>query len=119
MEKKASSTYNNFQIIRHRGTPTKGQLPDGTWVYAQDKFWVPDMNGFIYCFRYDDHFLYEIPDKVKPLYPGPIFRCSCGSESIYLAPDGYMFGASPQGLMFACKYHVDHAVHATGGARWV
>jgi len=119
MEKKSSSTYNSFQIIRHRGTPNKGQLPNGIWVYAQDKFWIPDMNGFINCARYDDHFLYQIPVEARPEFPGPIFRCSCGSQAIYVGQSGYVWGASPQGLMFVCQFHADNGVHATGGNRWI
>jgi len=119
METKKSSTYNTFSIIRNRNTPTKGQLPDGTWVYPQEKFWVEDMNGYIFCTRYSDHFLYQVPVEARPRFPGPIYRCSCGSPAVYVAPDTYVYGASPQGLMFVCKHHVDFGKHATGGDRWI
>jgi len=118
MNDKKSKAY-DFQIVRHVGTPSKGQLPDGTWVYAQEKFWVEQLRGFIYCMRYDDHFLYEIPDEVKSLYPGAIYRCSCGSAAIYVGIDGYVWGASPQGLMWVCQHFTDYGKHATGGARWI
>lgn len=119
MESKKSKTYDSFSIIRHYGTPKQGQLPDGTTVYAQDKFWIPEMSGFIKCVEYDDHFLYQIPDKVSHLYPGPIYRCSCGAASIYLGQSGYVWGASPQGLLFACQLHITTGKHGTGGSRWI
>lgn len=118
-ENKKSSVYNSFSIIRQRGTPKKGQLPDGTWVYARDKFWIPDLHGYVNCMRYDDHFLYEIPENIRHLYPGAIYRCSCGSQAIYVGLQGYIFGASPQGLMWVCQFFTDNGHHATGGDRWI
>ncbi len=119
MENKKSKIYNTFSIIRHYGTPKQGQLPDGTTVYAQDKFWIPEMGGFIKCVEMDDHFLYQIPDSVSHLYPGSVYRCSCGSPAIYVGKSGYVWGASPQGLLFVCQMHITTGHHATGGSRWV
>lgn len=118
MESKKSKTY-DFQIVRHVGTPKKGQLPDGTWVYAQDKFYVETLGGFVFCMQYNDHFLYQIPDNVVSLYPGSPYRCSCGSQAIYVGVKGYVWGASPQGLMWVCQYFTDNGKHATGGSRWI
>lgn len=119
MNTKSSKVYKNFQIIRHYGTPKQGTLPDGTTVYAQDKFWIPELGGFIKCVEMDDHFLYEIPKHVQHLYPGSIYRCSCGSQAVYVGQSGYVWGASPQGLMFVCQMHITTGKHATGGSRWV
>jgi hypothetical protein len=118
MSDKKSKTY-DFQIVRRVGTPKQGTLPDGTTVYAQDKFWIPELSGFIRCMPYDDHFLYEIPEELAGLYPGAIYRCSCGSSSSYYGVNGYVWGASPQGLMFCCDHHINFHTHATGGSRWI
>lgn len=121
METKKSKVYDSFQIVRHVGTPKQGTLPDGTIVYAQDKFWIdePPGPGFIKCIEDDQHFLYKIPDEVQSLYPGPIYRCSCGGAGIYVGLRGYVFGASPQGLLFVCQHHITTGFHATGGSRWI
>jgi hypothetical protein len=108
-----------FQVIRHRGQPTKLQLPDGTWVYKQDKFWIPEWGGFVNACSYDDHFLYEIPARLAKLYPGSPYRCSCGGAVIFSGPSGYVWGASPQGRLALCMVHSNTGLHATGGSRWV
>jgi hypothetical protein len=106
----------SFQIIRHYGTPTKAQLPDGTWVYGQDKFFVPEYGGFIPAAPYDDHFLYEMPKHYKY---APSFACSCGGVGIIVGQSGYLLDASPQGKMMVCMVHATFGKHATGGERWV
>ena len=120
MNDKKSSVYNTFQIIRHHGTPSKGQLPDGTWVYARDRIQPPDMVNFIPCARYDDHFIYEVPVGVRHRFPGPVYRCSCGSAVVFVGSNvNVAMGNSPSGAMFVCQFHADNGHHATGGARWV
>lgn len=116
---KQSKTYNSFQIIRRYGTPKKAQLPDGTTVYAEEKFFVPEYSGFIKCIQYDDHFLYEIPSRIAHMYPGAIYRCSCGSPAVVVGVSGYVWGGSPEGLMMGCKHHLDFHKHATGGDTWI
>lgn len=108
-----------IHMIRHRGMPNKAQLPDGTWVERQEGLFVPEKQGFIRCAPYDDHFIYEIPKHVLNFYPGPIYRCTCGSLAIFAGNNGYLLDASPQGLMFLCHLHATTGKHATGGDRWI
>ena len=109
----------NFNIIRHRGMLNKAQLPDGTWVERMDKIFVPEMGVFLPVVDDPDHFIYEIPKKLIHLYPGPAYKCTCGSIGVFFGPSGYSWGASPQGLMFGCLVHMQTGHHATGGTRWI
>ena len=104
-----------FNIIRRRGTPDRGQLPDGRWVYGQSKFFVEQYNGFIPVAPYMEHFIYKNPDDVK----GPVYMCSCGSPGIIVGTSGYILDASPQGLLMVCMMHSSTGVHQGGGSRWV
>jgi hypothetical protein len=113
MEKKT------FSVIRVRGTPNKLQLPDGTWVYKEDKFFIPEYGGFVPCAPYLEHFLYQIPANLASKYPGSIYRCSCGSAAIISGVSGYVLEASPQGKLFICQVHSVTGKHSTGGARWI
>lgn len=108
-----------FNIIRHYGQPDRLQLPGGEWVFKQDKFFILEYGGFVPVAPYSDHFLYAIPDKLAKKYPGPVYRCSCGSIGIVTGPSGYVWDASPQGKMFVCMNHATYGVHATGGTRWI
>lgn len=119
MKTKKSPTYSNFSIIRHRSNWNTAQLPDGTTVIKAEKFFVPSMGGFIPCAPYDDHFLYEIPKKLDAMYPGSVYRCTCGSFASVVSYSGYFMDASPQGKMFVCYIHALTGKHATGGQRWI
>lgn len=106
-----------FNIIRVRGMPNKGHLPDGFEVVRQEKFWF-EVNGrgrWIKAASYDDHFLYKVP----PRYLGPEVRCSCGSMAVIAGYSSYTDMASQQGLLYVCWYHSNYGVHLTGGSRWV
>ena len=105
-----------FSIIRHRGSPTKAQLPDGTWVYGQDKFFIVEYKGFIPVAGYSDHFIYEMP---KHITHAPSFACSCGSFACITGVSGYLLDASPQGKLFVCHAHATFGKHFTGGDRWI
>ena len=105
-----------FTIIRHRGTPNKGQLPNGKWVYGQSKIYVPEWGGFIPVAPYSDHFVYVVDDVTDK---GSTFRCSCGSAAIIVGVSGYVHDASPQGKMIVCMVHSSTGKHVKGGDRWV
>lgn len=112
----------NIVILKRRGVPGVGTLPDGTKVYKTDKFWVPEYSRFISCTDYgetDGHFIYEIPEKLAKRFPGPVYRCSCGSMAVISGWTAYEYGASPSGLMFICQEHATTGQHATGGSRWI
>lgn len=114
-----------FEIIRRRGMPMVAYLPDGTKIERSmmpngfEAIFVPELMGFVRCASYDDHFIYEIPKRVAHLYPGPIYRCTCGGAAIYAGMSGYILDASPQGKLFLCQVHSATGLHATGGTRWV
>ena len=105
-----------FQIIRHRGKPKEGTLPDGTKVYAQDKFWFEEVGKLVPAAPYHDAFIFEVTDvRIK----GPRFRCSCGSFAVCAGYSAYEKDASPQNLLFVCYQHATTGQHATGGTRWI
>jgi hypothetical protein len=104
-----------FYVVRHRGTPSKAQLPDGVWIERQDKIWIPEWGGFVMCAPYSDHFLYQLPEK----YLGSALMCTCGSIAVVTGLSGYVLDASPQGKLLVCKFHADKGIHATGGSTWV
>jgi len=102
-------------VIRYRGTPNKGQLPDGTWVYKQDRFYIREWNRHVRAAPYDNHFLYEMPSR----YKGPAFRCSCGSFAVIAGYSSYATAASEQGLLVVCYWHATFGTHVTGESRWI
>lgn len=104
-----------FQIIRHRGQPRKGQLPDGTWIYAEDKMFIEEYRGFVPTAPYSDHFIYRMPKNSL----GSAYMCSCGSPAIIVGISGYVHDASPQGKLMVCMAHSTNGIHLTGGSRWV
>ena len=105
----------SITIIRHRGQPDKGQLPDKRWVTKLDKIWSPEWGGFIPCAPYSDHFIYEAPKDLI----GSKWRCSCGSMAVIVGNSGYIHDASPQGKMVVCHHHATYGIHATGGSKWL
>lgn len=111
---------NNFNIIRHRGQLNRAQLPDGTWVERTDKLWVDEYGTFIKVLYDPDHFIFQIPNHmVKAGYIGPLYKCTCGADAIVVGMSGYVFGASPQGLMFTCHHLTDFQCHTDTGTKWV
>jgi hypothetical protein len=114
-----------FQIIRRRGMPMYAYLPNGTRVERSlndsgfEALFVPELRGFVRCASYSDHFIYEIPSNLAYMYPGAVYRCTCGSAAIYAGVSGYIADASPQGKLFVCQMHSIAGYHATGGAKWV
>lgn len=91
---------NRFNIIQHAGTPQKALLPDGkTYVYRQEKLFIPEWGAFVLCAPYDDHFIYETNAV------GSAYMCTCGSTAVVAPPD-------PSGLL-VCKFHADEGYHTT------
>ena len=111
---------NNFNIIRQRGQLNRARLPDGTWLERVDKLWIPEYNAFIKILYDDTNFIYEIPKHlITPDYRGPLYKCTCGSPAIVVGMSGYVFGASPQGLVLTCQLLVETQYHSTGGTKWI
>jgi len=89
-------------VVKHLGEPKEARTLKGTIVHRQDKLWVDQWGRFVPCAPYDDHFLYESPDKT----PGsPTFMCTCGSAAIIV-------GAG-KAEMFVCMMHVTTGKHTT------
>lgn len=103
-----------FEIIRHYGKHDEGHLPDGTKVYGQSRIWFDEVNRYVPVAPYDDHFIYEVPDRII----GPKWRCSCGSVAVCSGYSGYKDSASQQGLLFVCLEHANTGLHL-GGSKWL
>lgn len=111
---------NNFNIVRSRGQLNRARLPDGTWVERQDKLWVDEYRTFIKVMYDDVHFIYQIPDHmIAKGYKGPIYKCTCGAAAIVVGMSGYVFGASPQGLVFTCQLLTEFQRHSDIGTKWI
>ena len=99
-----------FNIIKHRGSPQTGETVWGDKVERQDQLFITNLsvggqvyNGFIKCVPYDNHFIFEIPDR--PETKGhPSFMCSCGSFAVVLIPDSYDGDMSREGLQLGCYF---------------
>lgn len=105
-----------FSIIRHRGTPDRGQLPNGEWVYKRTKIWVelPNYQGLVPVAPYDDHFIYEMPKG----HLGPMYRCSCGATAVVAGYSAYKDSGSEQGLLWVCSAHSNNGTHL-GQSKWI
>lgn len=77
-------------------------------VRRVEKIWIEDYSGFVPCAPYDNHFIFENPDKRKGTYS---FLCTCGSNAIVVGSNVYAGNASPAGLMFVCQAHSTHGKH--------
>jgi hypothetical protein len=104
----------SFNIIKVR-TPTKVTLANGMTFHKQEdqKFWIPELGGFIHAAPYDNHFIFEIPDtpKTKGI---PSYMCSCGSFAVIPGSNAYAHLGSPEGMMLVCHYHTTYNLHADG-----
>jgi hypothetical protein len=95
----------NFNIIHHVGEVKKVILENGTVVNRPDSIFVEDWGVFIPCASYDNHFVYENPDKREGT---PAYLCTCGNVAVITPP-------SPLG-MFVCLFDLNTGLlgqHAT------
>lgn len=128
MTEKTDFSKPSFEIIRRRGSPMYAYLPDGTRVERSvmpggvEAIFIPEMRGFVRVASYDDHFIYQVPDRLALRYAwarGPSLRCTCGSYAVWAGLSAYEGEASPQGKLLVCYMHATTGLHATGGSRWV
>lgn len=105
-----------FNIIRYRGTPNKATTLWGFEVQRRQSIFIPAYNRFIPCAPYDNHFIYEVPERYKGTSG---LMCTCGSFAEVVGMSGYINDASPSGLMIVCHLHAAFGRHNEGGARWV
>jgi len=75
----------------------------GKTVKRQDQIFVPEWEQMVPTAPYDEHFIYENPDKTKG---APSFRCTCGSFGIVVPPFG-------KNRMFVCHHHTTYGFHTT------
>lgn len=98
---------NPFNIIRHRGEPTKATFM-GITVTRQEKIYIYNkelnINAFIACAPYDDHFIFEVPQHIKNVSS---LICTCGS--IAGIPNPW----DVRNRMIVCAFHATYGYHTT------
>lgn len=120
MSGKNGTQISTFNIIRYYGDPKHAsvKLTNGATaeVYREEKLFILEMGRFIPCPPYDNHFIYENPDKGKGT---AAFMCTCGSPAVIAGMSSYQGDASPQGLMFVCLFFGQFGYHTTKESRWI
>ena len=99
-----------FNILKHRGTLTEATTLHGDTVTKQDKLFVIDFpvgmtvyTGFIPCLDYENHFIYEVPDRIETRGL-PAYMCTCGAMAFVVGADAYAEDQSFEGMQFACSF---------------
>lgn len=87
-------------------------LSTGTIVRRSESIFIKEEQGMIKCTPYDNHFLYENPDKNR----GSAYMCTCGSAAVVTGFSGYRYGGSPQGKMLGCLSHLVKLKHLDGSS---
>ncbi len=93
-----------FEIIHHRGQVQKAETAQGTTVEREEYLFVSEWGQFIQCAPYEEHFVFEDPDKA---IGGSAFLCTCGSVAVVINPE------RDSGRMFVCLLHASHGAHST------
>ena len=103
-----------MQIIRAHNTPNKVTLVDGTEIFndKSNKIWIPEYGTFISCVEYGNHFIFEVPKRLK----GASYLCSCGSPAVIVGAKAYAHLGSSQDALFVCQHHTTHNRHADGSS---
>jgi len=106
-----------FSVIRHWGSPNKATTIWGFDVVREKQLFAPDpYNTFFPCLDYDNHFIYEVPNRPDTVGI-PSFMCTCGSAAILIGVEAYKNDASPEGLVFACMFR-NSVVNPKTGELW-
>lgn len=103
-----------MQIIRSYNTLKKVTLFDGTEIFNDklDKMYVPEYGAFIRKVEYGNHFIFEVPVRIK----GPAWMCSCGSSSVLVGVKAYGHLSSYKDAMIVCQHHTTFNRHADGSS---
>ena len=96
------SSKSRFDIIRYRGDPQKTTTLKGQPVERKTSLFIPEWNVDIKCAPYDNHFIYENPDKG---IGSTAYLCTCGGAGVVVPPD--LSG------MFVCLTHATYGFHST------
>lgn len=94
-----------FNINRHYGAPKKVVLENGTIVERAEAIFVPEYGVMVPVAPYDNHFIYENPDKSEG---SSVYLCTCGNPAVIAQP-------GPAG-MFVCLFDLNTGLagyHAT------
>ena len=95
----------SFNINHHAGQVKRATLENGTIVNRPEAIFVAEYGAFVKCASYDDHFIFENPDKSEG---SSAYLCTCGNVAV-IAPPG------PTGL-FVCLFDLNTGLkgyHAT------
>ena len=105
----------SFSIIKHYNDPDEAITVDGYRVRREDKVFIKELNGFVPCTPYDNHFVYLDPSNA---YGRWFAACTCGAPAILIGSKGYAHLGSAEGMMLACMFHVNPNInrHADGSA---
>jgi len=95
-----------FNIIRHKGDAKEAKTLKQLTIKREESLLVPEMNAFVKCAPYDNHFIYHDPSPNQSAY-----MCTCGSPGVIAPPE-------PTGL-FVCLNHATYGFHTTGEKRWI
>lgn len=90
-----------FNINKNVGTPKKAETLKGKNITRQESLFVEEYGALIPCAPYDDHFVYENPDKSAG---SPAYMCTCGAIAVI---------PSVNPRMFVCLFHAQHGQHQT------
>jgi hypothetical protein len=93
-----------FAIINHKGTPQSFfDKRTANTETRQDKIFIQEWGEMVSTTPYDDHFIYENPDKS---HGSPSFMCTCGAMAVVVPP----FGPN---RTFVCHHHATFGFHTT------
>lgn len=95
----------SFDIIKNAGEVKKATLENGTVVNRQEAIFVPEWGVFVKCASYENHFVFENPDKSEG---SSAYLCTCGNVAVIAPPN-------PLGL-FVCLFDLNTGLlgyHAT------
>lgn len=102
-----------MQIIKHLNTPTEAIDLNGIHVHREEKIYVRELEYFVPCAMYDNHFIYNSQSKKRGVSP---FMCTCGSIAVVIGSNVYEGQASPSGAMFVCWHHATFNKHSDGSS---
>lgn len=89
----------NIKIIKNRGEARETVSIGGKTVKRVSHIYVPEYGVLVVTAPYDNHFIYETPDKKQ----GSAILCTCGSPGV-ISLD------TPQ-KMFICLHHASTGMH--------
>jgi hypothetical protein len=93
-----------FSIIHHKGRVNKATTLHGVVVERQEMLFVEEWAAFVPCAPYDEHFVYENPDKSVG---ASSYMCTCGSAAVVVNPE------RDGGRLFVCLFHQTYGSHTT------